>query len=188
MIPPLDVVRVLNKAKIKFTLVGAHALGNWTHRPRTTDDVDVVVAARHVKLAVAALTRAFNDLIPENAPLVVRLRRGKNGPVVVDILKPKLPTVKAALSSTRIVKCGQVAFSIPTLELSLVMKFGSIASMLSGYCEKYLDAADFVAMAKAHSKINTKRLTRLGDLYFVGGGRAVVKMLIDARVGRQIVF
>ena len=51
-IPPLDVIRVLNHANIRFVLVGAYGLAGWRQEPRATEDVDVVVAARQVKKAV----------------------------------------------------------------------------------------------------------------------------------------
>jgi hypothetical protein len=59
-VPPLDVVSVLNEAGVSFVLVGAHGLGGWMNEPRATQDVDVVVATRHHKKAVKALTDAFN--------------------------------------------------------------------------------------------------------------------------------
>lgn len=88
IITPIEVVRALNRAKVRFTLVGAHALGGWTHRPRTTDDVDVVVAARHVKRAVGGLIAAYPQLVAAELPIVVRLRDGENGPTLVDVMKP----------------------------------------------------------------------------------------------------
>ena len=50
---PLDVIRVLNREKISFVLVGAYGLSGWMHA-RATEDVDVVVAARQVGKAVRA--------------------------------------------------------------------------------------------------------------------------------------
>ena len=46
-IAPLDVVRVLNQAKISFVLVGFHGVGSWMDKPRATEDVDFIVASRH---------------------------------------------------------------------------------------------------------------------------------------------
>ena len=45
-ISPLDVIRVLHEAGVKFMLVGAHGLGGWIGAPRATKDVEVLVGAR----------------------------------------------------------------------------------------------------------------------------------------------
>src|SRR5438876_874134 len=74
-IPPLAVVRVLNKAKIPFVLVGAYGLAGWRKEPRATEDVDVVVAARQVKKAVRVLLGAYPHLEAVELPVVVRLRQ-----------------------------------------------------------------------------------------------------------------
>jgi hypothetical protein len=78
-VAPIDIIRVLNRAKVRFTLVGAHALGAWTHRPRTTHDVAVVVAARHVKKAVAALVETFPYLVPRDLPVSSASATAKQG-------------------------------------------------------------------------------------------------------------
>ena len=36
VIPLEDVIRVLNTAKIRFVLVGAHGLAGWRNKPRAT--------------------------------------------------------------------------------------------------------------------------------------------------------
>src|SRR3954469_12703845 len=85
-IRPADVIRVLNTAKVTFTLVGAHGLGGWTGKPRATEDVDVVVGPRYVKKAVAALTAAFPNLDIDDHPAVVRLRDRETGTVAIDVM------------------------------------------------------------------------------------------------------
>lgn len=69
---PLDVIRVLNREKISFVLVGAYGLSGWRSQARATEDVDVVVAARQVAKAVRALTKAFANLEADDAEVVVR--------------------------------------------------------------------------------------------------------------------
>src|SRR5205085_8195657 len=41
---PLEVVQVLNRAKIRFVLVGAYGFVGWLKEPAATQGVDVVVA------------------------------------------------------------------------------------------------------------------------------------------------
>src|SRR5262249_2388198 len=63
-IPLVDVIRVLNKAKVSYVLVGAHGLASWRGKPRATEDVDVVVNAKHLRKAVRALVERFPTLEP----------------------------------------------------------------------------------------------------------------------------
>src|ERR1700730_7646243 len=45
---PVDlnlVLRTLTEKKIRFVLTGAHGIGGWTGRPRSTKDVDILVKA-----------------------------------------------------------------------------------------------------------------------------------------------
>ena len=34
LITPLEVIRILNTAKVRFMLLGAHGIGGWTQTPR----------------------------------------------------------------------------------------------------------------------------------------------------------
>ena len=65
-----EVIDVLNAAGVRFLLAGAHAIGGWTNEPRTTQDVDVLVATRHVRAAIRALQVAFPHLQLRDTPIV----------------------------------------------------------------------------------------------------------------------
>ena len=68
------VIKALNDAGISFVLVGAYGIAGWLKGPRATEDVDVVVAARHQKKAVKALLAAFPHLQADDQEVVIRLR------------------------------------------------------------------------------------------------------------------
>ena len=188
MIPPIDVVRVLNRAKVKFTLVGAHALGSWTRKPRTTDDVDVVVAARHIKRAVTSLTQAFPDLKPLDLPFVVRLCRGESSTVVIDVMKPNQPIIHASLSHVHRVKVGRDEYRIPSLEMALALKFAAMINLLRPEAEKHQDAHDFLAAIRANPEIDLEILSELGELVYSGGGKEIVSMVTKVRAGERLVI
>src|SRR5205823_10629409 len=86
-IPLFDVIRELNEAKVSFVLVGAHGLSSWRGKPRATQDVDVVVATKHRKRAVAVLTAAFPTLEADDLPTVIRPRDRETQHVYVDVMK-----------------------------------------------------------------------------------------------------
>src|SRR5438552_18698381 len=81
---PLDVISVLNRAGISFVLVGLHGLSGWMDEPRATQDVDVVVAAKHHKKAVKALTGSFKNLQVSEHDVVTRLLCADTRKVAID--------------------------------------------------------------------------------------------------------
>jgi hypothetical protein len=65
---------LLNAQKVRFVLAGAHGLAGWRDRARATEDIDLVVMAKHVKKATQLLSDAYPHLDAEDHEVVVRLR------------------------------------------------------------------------------------------------------------------
>src|SRR5436189_5573973 len=85
---PLDVIRVLNREKISFVLVGAYGLSGWMPQARATEDVDVVVAARQVQKAARVLIDAFPRLEADDVEVVVGLRDKDSKEGAIDVMTP----------------------------------------------------------------------------------------------------
>src|SRR5262245_58844298 len=184
-IQPEEVIRVLNAAKISFTLVGAHGLGGWTQKPRATEDVDVVVIQRHLKKAVAALTAAFSNLDVDHKPAVVRLRDRETGAVAIDVMKPNQPVIHAALKNTHAVRSGRSSYKVPSLEMALALKFAPMVSLYRADVDKYQDASDFGRIVLSNSAFDLEKLSVLGELVYPGGGKQIVEMVRRVRAGER---
>src|SRR6516162_2653344 len=111
-IAPLDVITVLNGAGISFVLVGAYGLAGWTKKPRATEDVDVVVAARHHKKALKALLAAFPHLEVDDHEVVTRLRDRETRDVAVDIMKPNQALYRETFKQAVSIRSGQQDYRI----------------------------------------------------------------------------
>ena len=63
---PVDlnmILRTLTQKRIPFVLTGAHGIGGWTGRPRSTQDVDILVkAGRNHGRAVNAVRALYPQL------------------------------------------------------------------------------------------------------------------------------
>src|SRR5450759_873175 len=63
---PVDlnvILRTLTQKRIPFVLTGAHGIGGWTGRPRSTQDVDILVkAGRNYGRAVKAVRALYPQL------------------------------------------------------------------------------------------------------------------------------
>jgi hypothetical protein len=183
---PLEVIRVLDAAGVRFMLLGAHAIGGWTDEPRTTEDVDVLVAARGVKKAVAALLAAYPRLNAEDNEVVTRLRDPETGKVVIDVMKPNQPLYREALKHTHSVETDGQTYSIPSLELALAMKFSAMISLTRANHKKHFDAGDFIRIIEANADIDLEKLHMLGQLVYNGGGAEVVEKVRQVRAGERM--
>jgi hypothetical protein len=188
LITPLEVIRILNAAKVRFMLLGAHGLGGWTGEPRATKDVDVLVAERAHKKAVRALLTAFPHLQEEDNPVVTRLRDPQTGDVVLDVMKPNQPLYHDALHHTHAVESGGQKYLVPSLEMALAMKFSAMISLTRSDDKKHFDAGDFIRMVRVNPDIDLQKLHALGQLVYNGGGDELVEKARQVRAGEKLVL
>jgi hypothetical protein len=124
-----DLERVLSDSNIRYVLVGAHALGEITHEPRATQDVDIIIKKEDFDRVVKLITSKFPSSKIEGTRI-----KDSDGNVLVDVMTDDNPICAAVLASeTR----------IPDPETMLVMKFLSSISPLRRKDKKIQDKADF---------------------------------------------
>jgi hypothetical protein len=186
LIPPRDVIRVLNDAGVRFMLLGAHGLAGWTRSPRATQDVDILVGVRSHKKAVRALLAAYPRLVVEDHEVVTRLQDLATGEAVIDVLRANQPLYREALKYTYQVNAVGQSYEIPSLELALTMKFASMISLNRPDEDKHVDASDFIKMVKANSHINQTKLHHLGELVYSGGGDELIEKVRQVRAGEKL--
>lgn len=185
MISPLDIIRVLNAAGVKFVLVGAHGIAGWMKKPRATQDVDVVVMNKHVKKATRALLAAFPKLQASDEEEVVRLRNPESGEVVIDLMKQHA-LYRETFKRVRRVSEGKEQYRIPSLEMALAMKFVAMISPNRPIAKKHQDAHDFAQMVLENPNVDAKALRALGQTAYLGGGPALLEMIRKVRAGERL--
>src|SRR5438128_1210607 len=125
-IGPAEVARVLNSAKLKYVLVGAHAANGYLGRPRNTVDVDIVV--QFPKKASAAIAKAFTHLTMTDSPVVIRFKTPQ-GDEAIDLMKPaQSPLWKRLLAIAKTIRVDDIPVRIPPVEGVLAAKFAAMAS------------------------------------------------------------
>ncbi len=187
-IPLMDVVRVLNEAKVRFVLAGAYGLAGWRKEPRATEDVDVIVAARQVKKAVKVLCEAFPHLEPVDLPVVVRLRIRGTDDVAIDVMKPVQQPYVEVFKHTHTVHSGSQTYRVPSLEMAVVMKFSAMTSLNRAEEDKHQDAHDFILMVKRNPDLDEDKLVALGALMYADGGKDVRELARKARQGEKLIL
>ncbi len=188
LITPLQVIRVLNAAKVRFMLLGAHGLSGWMGKPRATEDVDVLVGTRGHKKAVRTLLTAFPHLQAEDNPAVTRLRDPETGTIVIDVMKANQPLYLDALKHTHTVESGGQRYQVPSLELALATKFAAMISLTRTEKDKFQDAHDFMYILDTNPDIDLVKLHALGQLVHNGGGDEIVEKVRQVWAGERLVL
>lgn len=184
-ITPTEVAKPLIAAGLKFVLVGGHAINAWTGEPRATVDIDII--AERPARARDALHAAFPHLTVEEHPVVIRLR--DEAMEAIDIIRPESsPLFKRVLKLTRAVRLGEVDVQIPMQEAVLALKFAALVMPSRRLEDRYVDARDFILVAKSITAPDEEKLAELGELAFAGGGSELLKLVADARAGRRLQF
>jgi hypothetical protein len=188
LITPLQVIHVLNAAKVRFMLLGAHGLGGWMGKPRATEDVDVLVGTRGHKKAVRALLTAFPHLQAEDHEVVTRLRDPETGTIVIDVMKTNQPLYRDALKHAHTVESSGQRYQIPSLELALATKFAAMISLTRADRDKFQDVRDFMYIVDMNPNIDLEKLHALGQLIYNGGGDELVEKVRQVRAGEKLVL
>jgi hypothetical protein len=186
MISPEDVISVLSEAGVRFILMGNYGITGWRLERRASEDVDVLVRTRDHRKAVDVIRKSFPDLQMKDFPVVTRFIEAATEISLIDLMKPNQMLFKDAFRQTVLVEEG---YLIPNLEFALASKFAAMVSPNRADEKKFLDAADFTSMVKKNqSAIHLRRLRRLGELVYPGGGAEIEELVENIKAGRRIEF
>jgi len=188
LITPIEVIKVLNAAGVKFMLVGAHGLAGWLREPRATKDVDILVSMRGQKKALKALLAAFPQLEADDHPVVTRLREKGTREVRIDVMKPNQELFREGLKHTHTVESKGEVYKVPSLEMALTMKFAPMISLNRADEDKHIDAHDFITVVKRNPEIDLEKLAVLGNLVYPGGGKEIVEKVRQVRAGEKLIL
>ncbi len=184
VVKPEKLIQVLNKAKVRFVVMGTHGIGGYRDEPRATQDVDLLIRSRDHRKAVAAVRQAFPKLGVSDQPAVTRFTDPTTGRVVIDLMRPFDALYRLVFRNA--VAVGG-AYWIPNLEMALASKFAAMISPNRPPDKKHLDAGDFINMVR-HNRddIHSKKLWKLAELVYMGGGDDVLGCVEDAKAGRTL--
>jgi hypothetical protein len=186
VIKPEAVIRILKKARVRFVLMGTYGINGYRYQARATQDVDVLVWAKDHDKAVAALRASFPRLKFEDFLVVSRFLDPKTKKTLIDVMRPLDHSLQAAFKYS--VRVGK-SHLIPDLEMALVSKFAAMVTSLRAQSKKLLDAADFADVVETNmSKIDRRKLKRLGENVYKGGGQEITHLVDDIKAGRPLRF
>jgi hypothetical protein len=195
---PVDlnsILRTLTQKRIAFVLTGAHGISGWTGKPRSTQDVDILVkAGRNHTRAVNALRALYPQLEVRAVTGVTAFFVPGETTSVIDVACPHRADLQETLANPTWVENPQqgLRYRIPSLEEALANKYGAMLTPTRDPEKRLQDAVDFTRMVR-HSgdegqlPINLDRLQVLGEKVWAGGGGQEVLGLVEqVKAGRAI--
>ncbi len=182
-VDPQELIQLLNRAGVKFILMGHHGISGWLSNARATRDVDVLVQKRHHGKAVRAIQEAYPTLTQVDNPVVTRFIDPDGGDAVIDVMRPNDLYAEAFKNTVRVGGTHEV----PNLELALAAKFAALVSRNRDLIKKQYDGGDFMQLVRRnHAAIDEQRLRQLGDAVYKGGGETLVQFVEDVKAGRPL--
>jgi len=135
-----QVVAIVEELGIRWCLIGAHAVGEYTE-PRATMDVDLLIDDRRMPGLLTRLTERLGDLDVDDIGPAVRLRA-----IAIDLVRASSNAVfKEVL--TNAVPSGQ--WKIASLEGLIVLKFMAATSPFRGLTRRRQDMVDLIALYRS---------------------------------------
>ena len=185
-----QILHTLQKKKIPFVLTGAHGIAGWTGRPRATRDVDILVrAGRNHSRAVRALSQLYTELEVRSFAGVTAFFLPGETESVINVAYPHRADQEATLETGVWVSEGSRKFRIPSLEAALANKYGAMLTLSRDPLKRAQDAVDFATMVKhstdpGRQPIDLERLELLGEKVRPGGGKEILHLAEQAKVGK----
>ena len=186
MMDPLDVIRVLNRARVRFVLTGSYGLAHWNLQFYTGRVVELIVARKDLKLAEKVLDEAYPNPRSVNCPLLVRLEDRETWNVGVVLVKPYMQPYLEALRRTSPLSTSGQRYRIPSLEMAIVMTFSTMFSMYRAEADRIRDEQDFSQIVRNNPDFDAEKLVKIGSLLFRQAGKYVLGMARQALAGERL--
>ena len=183
------VVTLLRKHRVRFALIGGHAVSYYS-RPRVTVDVDFLVSRKSVGVLETTLGRAGFQV--EQRGEVVRLWAASADPKADEPIVDFVPaeynaTQLEAFKTAREIRYQGISLRMVTRPALVALKFLSAASEHRAAPDKAQDVADLGRLVKqAWTPEDAAEAGRLVDLSQPGASKDLAQLIDDLIHDRPI--
>jgi hypothetical protein len=178
-VSPFEVVRILNRERIRFVLIGSFGLCGWRKESLAAGYAEALVGGTVWKKAVAALADVLPKLWARESQESVELRHPATGRTAVKVVKPIRQPYCEVIRNAECIRGNSGSYRFPNLEMALTLTFADITGEDRCRADRYQAAHDFVCIVKANENIDEEKLRHLGSMISPRSGKDVL-----ARVGR----
>jgi hypothetical protein len=195
---PVDlnlILRTLIEKKIPFVLTGAHGLGGWTGRPRSTKDVDILVKeGKNFGRATKAVATLYPQLEARVFPGIMAFFVSGDKESVIDVIFPHRADLEETLRNPTWSENKELGlrYRVPSLEEAMANKYGAMITSNRPLVKRQLDVVDFEwmvihSMDKDRKPIGLARLEFLGEKVWPGGGgKEILRLVEEVKAGKAI--
>jgi hypothetical protein len=154
------VIEVFRARRVRWALVGAHAIGLVTE-PRATADFDFIVDGAKLEAVVGDLTEAFGELDARDIGAAIQLKA-----IDVDLIRStNHPLFEAALKRQRTI--GE--WRVPRTEVLIALKFLAAVSPVRNRDRRRQDATDIAFVYHAtRDQLDRALMVELSKLVYPG--------------------
>ncbi|MBI3823358.1 MAG: hypothetical protein HY289_11865 [Planctomycetes bacterium] len=185
-ISPFEVMRRLDRERIRFVLVGSFGLCGWRKQTRAAGYAEVLVGRTVWQKAVAAL----GDILPKiwvcNLGESVELRQPATGKTAVKVVWPLRHPYSEVIKNSELIHGKRGSYRIPDLEMALTLAFADMTGEGRCWADRYQAAHDFICIVKANEGIDEKKLLRLASLISSESVRDIAVRIKRIRHGEKI--
>ena len=180
------VVKTLDRARIRFLLVGVLGTAGWVRDPRACQYVDVLISPRRLATAIDRMQRTFGGMVVAESEGFVELTQVTSGVIpAIRIHVSDHPPHEVAIRNSIATALPRCRFRVPNLELAIARTFGSMMRRPWSDADKYQDAHDFLCMVKRNSEFDMDRLRELAEAHSKGLGSKIVRKVNGVRAGKR---
>ncbi len=183
-VAPLKVIRRLAAITSNSVLVGTYGLVGWMREPRATQTVEVLVAQRLHRKATDELLRAFPRLEADRQQAATHFRDKETRTVTIRVVKPLERRYQAALRRTYAVRWKGCSCRLPSLEMALVLTYVPMMTLPRDDPDKYLNAHDFILLAKANPDIDVRKLASIAEAVYPDSREDVLERARGIQAGK----
>jgi hypothetical protein len=195
---PVDlnlVLRTLTQKKIPFVLTGAHGIGGWTGRPRSTQDMDILVKGGRIQArAIKAIRALYPELEMRTSAGITEFFISGEKESVIDVTYPHRADLEETLRNPTRTENKErgLRYCVPSLEEALANKHGAMNTPSRSLPKRQQDIVDFSWMVthstdEGQRAIDLQRLELLGEKVWPGGGGAEILRLVEqVKAGKAI--
>jgi Nucleotidyl transferase AbiEii toxin, Type IV TA system len=195
---PVDlnvILKTLTEKRIPFVLTGAHGISGWTGRPRSTEDVDILVkAGRNHARAVKAIRELYPQLEVRDFTGVMAFFVPGEKASVIDVTYPHRADIEDTLANPTWTENKELGlrYRVPSLEAALANKYGAMLSPARNLGKRMQDTVDFTFMVQHASDegrrpIDLQKLEILGEkVWHGGGGQEILRLVEQVTAGKAL--
>ncbi len=173
-----QVIAAVERAGSRWTVVGAHAVNCYV-RPRATDDIDLVVEAKKLRVILRTIEEDVGQVEVDDIGAAVRLLN-----LSVDLIRSdNHPLFCAALDHGQ--QLGGVR--VPPAELLLALKFLAAVSPWRKAAQRAQDTADLIAVyQELGSDLDRDAAVRHAGQVYNGAGEELAMILDQIDRGEKV--